>query len=226
MSVETAGKASGAVTVHLTPQQLAMLQEALKVLQEIEHQVAIELEQHLVDFDEAPFHGAVAAGTDLTQQDLYSFYGVSFSSIPGPPPTGAPGGVFAAPAFDAPSSPNVCSLYAPPTQPWFSEADGTVRATFTTPVRAVSIDVVPVAAGEVQGTPDDQPYLKAFNATGGKIDEADYPLAWGDPKYGTAQTLLITHTQDDISYVEFSVAPGSTGAHVIAAAFDNLAFKH
>lgn len=95
MSPESAGKVSGAVTVNLTPQEWWDLQQAVKLLQQFEHSVATSLAPKTVNFDTLPNGGAITNGTDLTQNQPYSVWGVKFSVIPGPGPDVPPGGVFA-----------------------------------------------------------------------------------------------------------------------------------
>jgi hypothetical protein len=222
MPLESAINVSGVVTVKLTAQELADLQRAIQLLQSLGHAVAA-FEPRLVNFDTLPDGSTVASATDLTHTQPYGVWGGMFSVIPGPGPDPAPGGVFASAASDAPSAPNVCSLYAPPTLPHFCEAGGKVKATFSVPMGSVSIDVVPTTV-ESLGVAQDAVYLKGFNATGVQVVEDSYmPAVSG--QLSTVHTLQISRSEHDISSVEFSVAPDSAGTHRVFAEFDNLAFS-
>ncbi len=222
MSVEIVTKLPDGVTVNISPQEWQQIQQAVKLLQEFESSVARSFEPKTINFDTKPDGSSISSGTNLTQDQLYSAWGVTFSVLQGSGPD-KPAGVFAAAAVDAPSPPNVCSVFAPPTLPPFSEEAGTVKATFSGTMHAVSIDFVPTTSGELLGVAEDTVYLKGFNAAGSQVTEDTYqPGVTGDFSLGT---LNISRSEHDISSVEFSVGPGSTGQHVIFAEFDNLWFS-
>jgi hypothetical protein len=56
----------------------------------------------------------------------------------------------------------------------FNDRDGTVVATFTTPVENVTISAKPVQ--DPNSYPDAEIFLEAYNAAGGRLASALYPL--------------------------------------------------
>lgn len=118
------------------------------------------------------------------------------------------------------------SLINPQTSslPFFDARDGAVTATFNTPRTWVSIDAAPVLPPEWVTPPTNLPWLEAYDVNGNKLGEALYPINYGQPNYGTMQTLKIaTAPFAQIKTVRFS-SQHNSGTSVYGE-FDNLRFN-
>jgi hypothetical protein len=210
------------VTLSLTPQQWAALQELLQ------HQrnppSLFPFSAATITFDSyALLAGPIPSGTDVTQQQPFAIpYGVTFSASGG-------GGVFALTDFTGRST-NVVTLRNSTINPWFNETDGKIHAAFNPPVKSVSIDAYPAVGPETLGQcPKYEPYINALDSGGNQIAQATYPIPGclnnqQNPAWGVWQTMSINRGQDDIHAVEFSVQSGTPGPHVYAV-FDNLSYQ-
>lgn len=123
----------------------------------------------------------------------------------------------------AKSSPNVVSVVSPASSvlPFFDRRQGGVEVTFDSPTSQVTIDVRTVLPPEYLGTPQNKPFLQAFDAQGGFLGVVYYPLASNDPSYGTWQTLKIAAPNGNIKSIQLSSQNGNGGVPVYGL-FDNL----
>jgi hypothetical protein len=167
-----------------------------------------------IDFDNSP-GGAVAPGSIV--DSTYTSSGVTFTCV-----VCSSGHAYALPAVGG----NVVSLFAPPSLPFFDARWGAVRATFATPRRSVSIEATPVLPPEWTTTPTAKPWLEAFDANNNLVGAVQYyPFNYGDPSWGTAQTLTITSASANIAYVQFSSQAAAPGGTPVYGQFDNLRFN-
>ncbi len=112
---------------------------------------------------------------------------------------------------------------SPITVAFFDERDGTVTATFDTPRTWVSIDAAAVLPFEYKPPVTNRPWLRAYDANGNLVGEKFYPIAYGQPGYGTMQTLTVTTAPwAQIASVRFS-SEHISGAPVYGE-FDNLRY--
>lgn len=106
----------------------------------------------------------------------------------------------------------------------FDAASGAVRADFTTPRGWVSIDVVPMVPSEALGTRTARAWFEAYDANNQMIGRMYYPYYYGDPEWGTAQTLSLSSPTGAIKWVRFS-SQSLQGQGMVLASFDNLRFN-
>lgn len=119
---------------------------------------------------------------------------------------------------------NGVSLFAPPTLPFYDARFGAVQATFATTKRWVSIDARAVLPPEYAGTPVAKPWIEAYDANGAFLTRAYYPLNYGDPGYGSVQTLTVSTSSALIKSVRFSSQHFSSSPSVYGE-FDNLRYN-
>ena len=175
----------------------------------------------LINFDDVP------SGTIVDTQ--YIGLGVTLDCI-----SCASSHAFAR-ASSAASPPNVVTLVAPfdPTNPsssvltFFDANLGAVTAAFSTPQQVVSIDAEAILPPEFLDTPQNKPFLEAYSDTAqlpaNFLGRVLYPLNFGDPGYGTNQTLTFTSAANNILSVRFSSQISQPGPRVFGD-FDNLNF--
>ena len=137
----------------------------------------------------------VSSGTVINTH--YSPQDVAFSCV-----ACTSGSAFAIMTPFAASSPNVVSLHN-----WtstFAGEEGAVKAQFTTPQGYVSIDARGVEALEILGAHQEKPFIQAFDSSGNYLETVYYPYEYGNPNWGTWQTLTISRAATDIKSVIFS----------------------
>ncbi|MBI5055623.1 MAG: hypothetical protein HZB61_03275 [Nitrospirae bacterium] len=163
----------------------------------------------------------VANGTNINTH--YSGPGILFSCV-----TCTSGSAFAMQSLLADSSPNGVSLHD-----WtstFAGEEGAVKAQFSALQNHVSIDVRGVEAMEIVGTHHEKPFIQAFDSAGNYLETVYYPYEYGNPGWGTWQTLTINRATSDIKYILFSSRNNlvehpngvSRGVGGIYGEFDNL----
>ena len=133
----------------------------------------------------------------------------------------AGGNAYGRASVSAASSPNV--IYISQTGfPFFDERYGFLRASFDTPVPAVSIDALPVAPPEGFNITVNRPFLQAFNSQGQFLATASYVYGSCNPNTTQCpwQTLTINRPTSDIKFVAFSSF--STSGGIMYGEFDNL----
>lgn len=163
--------------------------------------------------------------TDGTNIDsVYAGLGVTFSNPAGGaiPDTN----VYARsiPGF-ANSGDNVVSVFQTGL-PDFRSFYGAVEATFTQAEGTVSIDAAAVAPFEFLGTPQNKPFIQAFNSSNQVVDTAYYSGTLPDTVGGVSpyETLTVTSAHDDIAYVVISTQQSQPGPPMYGL-FDNLCFS-
>lgn len=135
--------------------------------------------------------------------------------------SGTGGDAYARSSVSARSSPNVVYLSATGI-PVFDERFGYLKASFDTPVAAVSIDALPVAPPEGFNITVNRPFLQAFNSLGQFLGTASYVYGTCNPNTTQCpwQTLTINRPTSDIKFVAFSSFSSSGG--IMYGQFDNL----
>jgi streptogramin lyase len=164
----------------------------------------------LINFD------GIAEGTVI---DHGPYTQVSFTNPIGGHIYARDGGGFAV------SPPNVVSVFGSGL-PFFNATFGAVEAHFVTPEREVSIDTRPVSDLEPLGTPQNRPFLEAYNAAGAFLGRVLYAGALptgGGFQVGDTETLTFTRPTADISYVRFSSQQSQPGPRIFGL-FDNLQY--
>jgi hypothetical protein len=169
-------------------------------------------EATVIDFDD------VADGAVVDAH--YVSKGVTFASVTNNPPRRW--SAYARAVWGVTSAPNCVSVVAPPALGFFDARQGGVEASFARPQRWVSIDAKIVLPPEFMSTPTARPFLETYNADGKVLGRVYYPLAYGDPGYGSWQTLMHSSTSADIVKVIFSSA--YSGPTPVYGLFDQLAF--
>jgi hypothetical protein len=158
----------------------------------------------------------------------FSYLGITFGCFNGTNSTlnlctnaGTGGDAYARSSVSARSSPNVVNLSATGV-PVFDERYGYLKATFATPVAAVSIDALPVAPPEGFNITVNRPFLQAFNSLGQFLGTASYVYGSCNPNTTQCpwQTLTINRPASDIKFVAFSSFSSSGG--IMYGQFDNL----
>src|SRR5581483_5203064 len=145
--------------------------------------------------------------------------GVQFTAVG----TGGSANVYARKSVSAASAPNVVSLFAPPSLPFFDRRYGGIQATFETPQAEVSLDAQPVLPPEYLGTPRALPFLQAFDANWHFLGVVYYPIPYGAAGYGSWQTLRIKLPTASIKYVQFA-SQYIYGTPPVYGQFDNLTY--
>jgi hypothetical protein len=155
----------------------------------------------------------VADGTALGTR----YPGVTFSQALG-------GNVYARNTTAARSPTNVVSVFQTGV-PMYGAFYGAVQAEFATLQRSVSIDASAGLLPEGLGTPQNRPYLQAFDANGALLATVYFqgalPGVGGTSPY---ETLTFVSPTANIRKVLFSVQQGQPGPKVYGY-FDNLAFS-
>jgi len=168
----------------------------------------------VINFDSDAAGAALADGTVVDTS--YSALGVTFTCIvcsSGHAYARAPG-----------RTGNGVSLFQAPYVPVYDARYGAVRADFASPRSFVSIDSLGVLPPEWLGTPAARPWIEAYDANNTMIARTYYP-AYGDPAWGTWQTLTVTAPAGSaIKYVRFS-SQYFQGVPPVYGSFDNLTFN-
>jgi hypothetical protein len=160
----------------------------------------------------------VRDGIDITS--LYS--GVTFSSILCTAARGCRSGHPAYSRFMTLHSSNGVSLFPRGQTPEFNSENGAVEATFATPVAWASIDAIPVQWSEGATSPRAKPWLEAYDERGVRIQIQEYPFSYGEPGWGTSQTMRVTGA---IKRVRMSARVLNTpGMFPVYGLFDNLRY--
>jgi hypothetical protein len=169
----------------------------------------------LIDFDQV--NGAAVAADSIVDT-TYAGSGVTFSCV-----ACASGHAFA--RWPGTGTQGI-SLIAPSSSvlPFFDSRDGAVTATFNSPRSWVSIDAAPVLPPEYLGTPVGMPWIEAYDANGNLLQKTLYPIAYGQPSYGSAQTLTVNTGAANIKLVRFS-SRWVSGTPSVYGTFDNLRFN-
>jgi hypothetical protein len=107
--------------------------------------------------------------------------------------------------------------------PYFDSRSGAIKAEFTTPRPWVSIDARPVLPPEFVGRPVGMPWIEAYDASGALIAKTLYPIAFGQPGWGTWQTLQVTAPSATIKFVRFS-SRWVVNTPAVYGEFDNLRY--
>jgi hypothetical protein len=110
--------------------------------------------------------------------------------------------------------------------PAFDAQSGGIQATFDVPQLYVSIDVSAVWSPEYQPPnpnqlPTNKPFLQAFDAQGTVLKTVYYPPNFGDPAFGSWQSLIYESTSANIKSVTFS---SEYAEPRIFGIFDNFVF--
>jgi hypothetical protein len=180
----------------------------------------------LVDFDQTGTSSLLAFYQPPTPvadgsvvDSVYSGAGVTFSCI-----ACADGHAYA--RFSTSFGSNVVSPVPPSVSfiPAFDAGSGAVRADFTTPRSWVSVDAVPMILPEGLGTRTARAWFEAYDANNQMVGRMHYPYYYGDPQWGTAQTLSVGSATANIKWVRFS-SQSISGQPKVLAAFDNLRFN-
>ncbi len=180
---------------------------------------------YLVNFDRDPSGNPIADGSII--DTTYSSYGVTFSGIKCTPGQGCVSGhAFARGSVAAQSPQNVVTQDAK-SLPFFDAHYGAVRADFTTARSWVSIDVMPVlTAADWIDPPTVRPWFEAYDANNNLIGQVYYPIAFGDPGWGTYQQLRINAPAGSgIKWVRFSAQYSATNSAEVFGEFDNMRFN-
>lgn len=179
----------------------------------------------LIDFDQVlpvpgwpGFGSATAIPANSIIDNSYAGYGVTFSCV-----QCTSGHVYARPSS---AGSNGASLIDPNASVFgfFDARFGAVRAEFTTPRSWVSIEARPILPAEFVGTPINMPWIEAYDANGTFLSKTLYPIAYGQPGWGTAQTLTINVGSAVIKAVRFS-SRAIVGTPPVYGEFDNLRFN-
>jgi len=160
-----------------------------------------------IDFDTA---GGLPVASGSAVDTLYSSVGVTFSGVSAP--------TASAYAVNHGTS-NGVSVFS--NWSFFDRRWGAVRADFAMEQGWVSLDVRPVLPPEYLGTVSARPWLEAYDASGNLLAQVYYPIAHGQPNYGSWQTLRIDRTINDIKYVRFS-SQHIDNTPAVYGLFDNL----
>ena len=144
----------------------------------------------------------------------YSANGVTFSN-----PIG--GNIYARTSSTNASTPNVVSVFQTGV-PAFNALYGAVDATFTTLQKSVSIDAAALRLPEGLGTPQNRPFLEAYDSNnvflGRVLFQGPLPGAGGITPF---ETLTFTSASTNIKKVRFSSQQSQPGPSVFGF-FDNL----
>ena len=173
-------------------------------------------------------HTALAASTLINFDDVAGgtlinthYAGVTFTN-----PLG--GNVYARYSGSAPSPTNVVVLTTnSAAPPFFDAVSGAVDASFSTPMRTVSIDVRPVSQVADHTDPTTRrPFLEAYDASGVLIGSVKYAgvLPQGCcNEVGATETLTLTLPSGNIKRARFSSQAPTNTIHTYGL-FDNLRF--
>jgi hypothetical protein len=102
---------------------------------------------------------------------------------------------------------------------------GAVKVEFERPRSRVSIDASRVSQLEFVGTPTTMCSIEAFDGNGQIIAKTLYSATYGQPSWGSAETLNVSAASAAIEYVLISSRYVSNTIHVYGT-FDNLRFSN
>ena len=176
---------------------------------------------------------AVASGTNINS--VYNGLGVTFSSV-----VSASLNAYAVTALNPATADaghgNVVSLFdTAGFGSTFAAEEGAVKATFSTLQSDVSIDARMIEAIEILGNNSRTAFLEAFDSSNNLLGSVvHYPFTWEtagiwDTTHSAPwETLSISHSTADISYVLFSSQANclgcTRGQGGVFSEFDNLTF--